>query len=384
MPIREPKKDRFQWHNECRFTLLVNGSEFFPAMLEAIEHAKRYILLEQYLVQSGHVTQRFIKALIAARQRGVTVLILLDDYGARFLEPFDREKLLGQDIKLAFYNPFRLKQFFRSLRRDHRKLLLVDGEVAYTGGAGLHDVFQQPFDPQSSWHEVMVRIEGPIVADWLQVFSETWEKVTGSTPDLPVVPVTHYPGGQPGRIALSAGLRLQEIKRSFINRVRQARQRVWLTTPYFVPSRKIRRALIQRARAGVDVRLLLPGPFSDHVWVSNAARGFYSRLLRNGVRIFEYQPVFTHAKIGLCDNWCTIGSSNLDRWNQRWNLDANQEIEDHFFSSRISTLFRDDFALSVEIDPAQWRTRSRLQRLREWLSGRMVMLLELIARSRRN
>ena len=383
MPIKKPEADRFRWHNECRFTLLVNGTEFFPAMLEAIEHANSYVLLEQYLVQSGHVTRRFVEALIRARQRGVKILVLLDDYGSRFLETLDREKLVNQDISLVFYNPFRIRQLFRSLRRDHRKLLLVDGEVAFTGGAGLHDVFQQQFDPQSSWHEVMVRIEGSIVTDWLQVFSETWEKVTGSPPDLPVVPVTHYPGGQPGRIALSAGLNLQEIKRSFINRIRQARQRVWLTTPDSL-SRKIRRALIQRARTGVDVRLLLPGPFSDHAWVSNAARGFYSSLLRNGVRIFEYQPGFTHAKIGLCDNWCTIGSSNLDRWNQRWNLDANQEIEDHFFSSRISTLFRDDFALSVEIDPALWRNRSRIQRLREWFSGRLVTLLELLARRKRN
>lgn len=380
MPLRKPKSQRFKWHNDCRFTLLINGEEFFPAMLEAIDQAEKYILLEQYLVQSGDVTRRFIDALIRARQRGVRVMMLLDDYGSRLLEPLDREKLISQDIRLVFFNPINYWRFYRSMRRDHRKLLLVDGEVAFTGGAGLHDAFLPPFEPHSAWHEVMVRIEGSVVPDWQQVFTNTWERVTGEVPDLPAIAVTRFSGGQPGRVALSESLQLQEIKRSFINRVRRANQRIWLTTPYFVPSRKIRRSLIYSARAGVDVRLLLPGPISDHAWVSNAARGFYRRLLHNGVRVFEFQSGFTHAKIGLCDNWCTIGSSNLDRWNQRWNLDANQEIEDNFFSSQVIRLFEENFAQSQEIDLTQWRARSRRQRLREWLSARLVWLLEMIVR----
>lgn len=378
MPLRKPKPNLFNWHRECRFTLLTDGKAFFPAMLAAIDQAKKFILLEQYLVQSGHVTHRFVEALIRARQRGVTVLVLLDDYGSRLLEALDRERLVSQDIKLEFFNPFSYWRFYRSLRRDHRKLLIIDGEVAFTGGAGLHDAFDSPFNPDRTWHEIMVRIEGPVVHDWQAAFFNTWEKVTGRSVELPAVPVTRFSGGQAGRVALSTGPNLQEIKRAFINHVRQAQQRVWLATPYFVPSRKIRRALRRRARAGVDVRLLLPGPISDHPWVSNAARGFYHRLLHYGVRIFEYQPRFIHAKVGLCDNWCTLGSSNLDRWNQRWNLDANQEIEDRFFSTEIIQLFEHAFSQSQEIRLSDWLRRSRRQRLREWLSARLVMLLELL------
>lgn len=380
MPLPYKQTIHFHWHSGCRFTLHVDGAQYFPAMLAAIDQAKHFILLELYLVESGHITRHFIKALIRARQRGVPVYILLDDYGSRFLEPLDREILLAQDIKLVFYNPFDYRRFYRSLRRDHRKLLLVDGVTAFTGGAGLSDAFAPPFEPQRAWHEVMVQIEGPVVADWKQVFSRTWQTVTGQLPDFPTDSKQQYSPGQSGRIALSAGLSLQEITRAFVKQVRNANQRVWLTTPYFIPSRKIRRALIRRARAGVDVRLLLPGSLSDHPWVSHAARGFYHRLLRNGIRIFEYQPRFTHAKIGLCDDWCTIGSSNLDRWNQRWNLDANQEIDARDFAAQVAQLFETDFAQSLEIDLEDWQARSKGQRLKEWLAARLVMLIELVAR----
>ena len=215
------------------------------------------------------------------------------------------------------------------------------------------------------------------------MFIDTWKSAIGNFPELPDCPGQSFTPGQPGRVSISAGLKVQNIKRSFIKRVRNAERRVWLTTPYFIPSRKIRRALTRRASDGVDVRLLLPGPLSDHPWVSHAARGFYHRLLRHGVRIFEYQPRFVHAKIGLCDNWCTIGSSNLDRWNQRWNLDANQEIDDNDFSSRVAELFETDFEQSLEIDLTLWRMRSNRQRLREWLAARLVMLIELLVRGYR-
>lgn len=383
MPSRHNKAYRFDWQVGCRFSLLIDGHRFFPVMLNAIEQARKFVLLELYLVESGHVTRRFIDALVAARQRGVAVYLLLDDYGSQGLALLDRQRLLAQGVHLRFYNPLNYRQFYRSLRRDHRKLLLIDHRIAFTGGAGLSDTFDPPFNPEGAWHEVMLQIEGPVVTDWMRQFCTTWQSSSGKSPELPASPEQHYTPGQPGRVVLSAGLGRQEIKRVFITRMRNAEQRIWLTTPYFIPARKVRRVLTQRARAGVDTRLLLPGPISDHPWVSHAARGFYHRLLRNGVRIFEYQPRFVHAKIGLCDNWCTIGSSNLDRWNQRWNLDANQEVDANDFSSDVAQLFEADFAQSIEITLSHWRKRSTTQRLREWLAARLIMLIELVIRGYR-
>jgi len=135
---------------------------------------------------------------------------------------------------------------------------------------------------------------------------------------------------------------------------------------------------------GIDVRLLLPGRFSDHPWISFAARRHYSRLLHSGIRIFEYQPSFIHAKINLCDDWVSIGSSNLDRWNQHWNLDANQAIYNPKLATEVASLFQEDFAKSVEINLEEWKRRPWLARLRERLSGRLVAWLENIMRARRD
>lgn len=380
MPFQRKQKYRFDWHEQCHFELLIDASRFYEAMLQAIEQAEKFILFELYLIESGDVTRHFIEALIRARQRDVQVEIIFDDYGARLLDQLDREKLIAQGIELYFYNPLDYRHFYRSLRRDHRKLLLIDGLVAFIGGAGLSDAFQPPFSPELAWHDVMVSAEGPVVEDWITVFADTWENIAATPLSLPSYHTKKFHNGQLGRVTIAEGPRIQEINRSFIKRIRNAEHRIWLTTPYFIASRKIRRALIHRARAGIDVRILLPGPLSDHPWVSYAGRGFYSRLLRHGVRIFEYQPRFPHAKIELCDNWCSIGSSNLDRWNQRWNLDANQEINNSDFVRDLVEMFEQDFKQSIEIDFGQWQARSRWQRLREWLSGRIVTLLESIGR----
>lgn len=380
MPLPRKQKYHFEWQEQCHFELLIDGSNFFEAMLQAIDEAEKFVLLELYLIESGNVTRRFVNALIRARQRDVEVKIIFDDYGTRLLDPLDREKLIAQGIELNFYNPVNYRRFYRSLRRDHRKLLVVDGLIAFIGGAGLSDAFQPPFFPEQAWHDVMVSAEGPVVEDWITVFTDIWKRVTTAPLALPAYHTKSFHDGQLGRVTIAEGPRLQEINRSFIKRVRNAEHRVWLTTPYFIASHKIRRSLIRCAKSGTDVRILLPGPFSDHPWVTHASRGFYSRLLRHGVRIFEYQPRFPHAKIELCDNWCSIGSSNLDRWNQRWNLDANQEIDDSDFARQVMEMFEQDFEQSIEISYTQWLSRSRWQRLREWLSGRIVMVLEAIGR----
>ncbi len=142
-----------------------------------------------------------------------------------------------------------------------------------------------------------------------------------------------------------------------------------MTTAYFVPSWRMQRALRKAARRGVDVRLLLPGEHTDHPAIRHAGRRFYYRLLQNGVRIFEYQPRFAHSKVLLCDQWSTIGSSNFDRWNLVWNLEANQEIDDQHFANTVQQMFNDDFAQCVEIDVETWHKRPWHRRFLEWYWG---------------
>lgn len=374
------KKYQFPWRSGNNFQLLIDGRQFFPCMLDAINEAQTYVCLETYLMESGKVANRFIEALINAQQRGVMIYLYLDSYGSMGLGEKDRQKLLNANIQLVLYNPHSIFQFYRSLKRDHRKLLLVDGKVGFVGGAGITDEFMPAKMPDNSWHEVMVRIEGAVLHDWLELFSHSWHTTTQSPTRLPVLNLPEQSDKSMGRLSVAEGYRYQEINRSLIKRCRNAEHKVFISTPYFLISKKLRRTLRRAARQGIDVRVLVPGKISDHPWVSHASRGYYTRLLRAGVRIFEYQPRFLHAKIQLCDNWVSIGSSNLDRWNQHWNLDANQEIEDSVFSGEVMRLFKHNFTQSEEILHANWKIRPLRQRIREWFYGRFVHILEYLSR----
>jgi phosphatidylserine/phosphatidylglycerophosphate/cardiolipin synthase-like enzyme len=370
---------RFPWRGGNRFELLVDGEQFFPAMLQAIAHARHTILLDIYLFESGRVASRFIDAFIAAAERDVAVYLLLDDFGAHELQQGDRRRLHHTGIHLAFYNPLRYGALRRNLFRDHRKLLVVDDRLAFTGGAGITDKFDTRENPQHGWHEVMLAAHGPVVTDWQRLFSESWN-LWGSPP-LDFSAVSHHStGGQAGRVTLNAPSRM-EIKRSLIKRIRSAEQRVWIATAYFIPSWKIRRLLRQAAHRGVDVRLLLPGPHTDHPAVRHAGRRFYGRLLQNGVRIFEYQPRFLHAKMLLCDDWLSVGSSNIDRWNLRWNLEANQELLGGEVTEQADELFTHDFGVSDEITHGMWQARPWYRRLQEWFWGKVDRWLERRTRS---
>jgi cardiolipin synthase len=382
MALLQAKDGRFPWREGNRYRLLVDGEQFFPAMLHAVAYARHHILLDIYLFESGHVANRFIDAFIAAAGRGVQIYLLLDDFGARGLQQSDRVRLRHNGIHLAFYNPLHYGTLRRNLFRDHRKLLVVDGHSSFTGGAGITDAFDTNDHPQLGWHEVMLEVQGTVVADWQQLFCQSWNR-WGSPPLSLTAAPPPPPGGLPGRVSLNAPSRL-EIKRSLLNRIRGAETRIWIATAYFIPSWKIRRMLRQAAHRGVDVRLLLPGPHTDHPAVRHAGRRFYARLLQNGVRIFEYQPRFLHAKMQLCDDWLSIGSSNIDRWNLRWNLEANQELLGGEIIEQANELFRHDFSQSDEISHDFWRDRPWYRRLQEWFWGKVDRWLEQRTRHHHN
>lgn len=365
----------FPWRDHNRFGLLLDGDAFYPAMLAAIAEARRHVLLEMYLIESGSVATRFIDAFCAAAARGVAVYLLLDDFGARGLRRQDRERLTTHGVRLAFFNRLRYGRLRRNFLRDHRKLLVIDGARAFVGGAGITDEFDPPGRPQQRWRETMVDIRGPVVADWQRLFAQTWRRYTRRTlPPLAEADAAAV-GRQHGRVCYSRGLLHPEITYVAINRVRHAQRRVWLATAYFVPTVKFRRALRQAAARGVDVRLLLSGPHTDHPAVRHAGRRFYPRLLRHGVRIFEYQPRFNHSKVLLCDDWASIGSSNIDRWNLHWNLEANQEVDDVSFATEVMAVLAADLAESSECLLEQLERRPWYRRLPERFWGKVDLWL---------
>lgn len=380
------KKYRYPRRRGNLYRLLVDGSRFFPAMEQSIAAARRYVLLEMYLFESGQVADRLIERLTAAAGRGVRVCLLLDGYGAFALRNGDRQRLVSGGVELAVYNPLGIQRWFSNLLRNHRKLLLVDGVVAFTGGVGITDAFDPRLTPRDYWHEIMLEIRGPSVVDWQHLFAETWNRWAARPVEAKTAPPSS--GGPKegiGRVTLHGGtVGRSEIMRSYITHIRGARQRAWLATAYFVPPWKLRQALRRQARRGLDVRLLLPGPHSDHPAVKHMGRRYYQRLLRNGVRIFEYQPRFLHLKMLLCDGWVSTGSCNADGWNYRWSLEANQEVRAGALAAEAEALFLADFGESREILYPQWVNRSWASRLREWFWGRIVLLLARISDRGRN
>ena len=375
-------KFRFEWREGNRFELLIDGVNFYPAMLDAIAAARRHILLEMYLADSGTVADRFIAALTAAAARGVAVKVLLDGFGALGLSTADRARLTEAGVELRLYNPLRAVKGVHNLARDHRKLLLVDDAIAFAGGAGITDAFDPPEQPHMRWRETMVSIRGPVLADWRDLFAEVWRRAGGTLAPAAASPAP-LAVGMRGRVEVTNAPRRHDITRTLLKSVGAARERVWIATAYFIPPWRLRRALRAAARRGVDVRLLLPGPHTDHPGVRHAGRRFYGRLLVNGVRIFEYQPRFLHSKVALCDQWVSIGSSNFDRWNGRWNLEANQAIDDAGFAASVQTMFEQDFAAAAECHYAQWRARPWVARLREYGWGKIDYWLDAALRDRR-
>ena len=373
-------KYQYPWRYNNSFQILVDGADYFSAMLSEIKDAKFQILFESYLFQSGDTANDFITELCAAKKRGVEVLILLDEYGAKGLSGKDKQKLITEDIELINYNPVNFFHLGKSLRRDHRKLLVIDDAIAFIGGAGITDEFNSRISP-AYWHDVMLKVKGNIVLDLIHSFKNIWHQQKPTSLVNAIEPASP-PGNikNKSRALISAGTERNEIIRSIISHIRSSKKKVWLTSPYFISSWKIRRALRQAARKGVDVRLVFPGPCSDHKWISYGIQRYYQRLLKSNIAIYEFQPRFSHAKIILCDDWFTIGSSNFDLWNQFLNLDVNIEIHDSFSHKKIVELFELDFSESSLVILNQWNTRSFFQHAREWCAGLIIAVLGFISR----
>jgi cardiolipin synthase len=374
-PTSQSTTTGWPWRPGNRFRFLHDNHEFFAHMLAAIGAARHYVLLEMYLVTSSDVVTQFMAALAAAHARGARVCVLFDGFGALGLRRADRRRLQTAGVELRFFNPLSAANRFANLQRDHRKLLLVDGEVAFVGGVGLTNQFA-PGPHGGAWRDLMLEIRGPVVADWQRAFARTWRRC-GPELGLAAAPAcAPYADGAPGRLSLSEARHRSVLANGVLRRIDTATVCVWIMSAYFVPSRRFRTALRRTARRGVDVRLLLPGPRTDHPWVRYAARRFYGKLMRSGVRIYEYQPRMLHAKMILCDDWVSVGSSNLDRWSFRWNLEANQEIDSAPVAAAARQLFEADFSDSRAISRRHWPQRARLDRLREWIAGGLDRLLD--------
>lgn len=372
-----------------RIELLQDGAMTFEAMFAAIDAARDHVNIESYILEADGPGEALAQRLVAACRRGVKVNLLFDGFGSLTTSPAFFERLRQAGVTLCEYNPlprWRLP-LARSLHlRDHRKLMVVDGRVGFIGGVNISAVYSSGSSPLHSHHaagcgegcrDLHLRVEGPIVQRLQRLFISHWQR--HSTTSLPLAryhPPLAAVGTQRAALAASdAGRRRNPYYSALLAAIGSARERVWLTTAYLVPPRRLLRALVQAAERGVQVELLLPG-HSDFWAPLHAGRSHYTRLLRAGVRIHERHDRLLHSKACVIDGeWCSVGSSNADWRSVLHNAEANLIVLDEGFARQLEAVFRSDVALAHGIDAETWQRRPLWQRLQETLARRFEFFL---------
>jgi cardiolipin synthase len=382
VPFQDPGEHLVEG-NQVR--LLRNGSSAFPEMLLAIGQARQQILLEMYWFGSDKIGRKFAAALAAAAQRGVEVAIIFDAVGSVGASDEMFAELERAGAQVIEFNPiapwkhrFRLS---RLTRRDHRKILVVDGRLGFTGGINIADFWLSLDEGGGGWRDDMVRIEGPAVAGLRDCFAQVWGRLHGrelSLVGFPRLPAGAFrPGrGQAVRVLGQHYFRTRhEISRSYVYYLRAASKRIFIANSYFVPDGRVLRALTRAARRGVDVRIVVPGQ-SDVDIVRHASRAVWGRLLRAGVRIFEWDESVLHTKTAVVDSsWSTIGTFNFDYLSLQMNLEVNVSVLDARFAATLEASFLDDFERCREVHWTDFRFRPLGQRLLEFIAYRLRKFL---------
>jgi cardiolipin synthase len=329
-------------------------------MLEAIRAARHEILLEMYWFGSDRTGQRFAKALIERAQQGVRVCVTYDAVGSWESDAaqFQRMREAGCDVHV--YNPPKRWRFRLSVgnRRDHRKLLVIDGKIGMTGGVNLADPWAPVAEGGQGFRDNLICIEGPAVADMRVIFDATWPH------RLPALPVPERAGDLSVHvIANDLRKNRRRIERAYLRAIRAAKRRVLIENSYFVPSWFVRSALRRAAIRGVQVSVVLPS-VSDVPIVKLVSRRSYEHLLHAGVRLYEWSQSVLHSKIAVVDDWCTVGTHNLDYRSWLYNLEINVTVEDAALAGELRDRIEQAMLVSARVDPEAWALRSRLVR---WL-----------------
>ena len=355
-----------------RVAHLENGAEIFPAMLEAIRQAKRTINFETYIYWSGEIGREFVDALSERARAGVEVQVLMDWVGSQRIDESLLDELRGAGVKVERYHPLKWYHLARINNRTHRKLLVVDGQVGFTGGVGIADNWAGNADSPEHWRDSHYRIEGPAVAQMQAAFLDNWIKTTGavlqgegyfpaleSAGDAEAQVFTASPSGGGDSMLLM-----------YLLAITSAEKTIDLAAAYFVPDELTRAALVSARRRGVRLRIIVPGTQIDAEVVRKASRANWGALLEAGADIHEYQPTMFHCKTLIVDRQLvSVGSTNFDNRSFRLNDEANLNIYDPAFAERVTAVFEQDLQRARRITLAMWQNRPWQEKLLEKASA---------------
>jgi cardiolipin synthase len=355
-----------------RIDTLRNGDEIFPAMLAAIRAAKHNIDFETYVYWSGQVGRDFADAIAERARAGVTAHVLLDWVGTQRMETEVLQSMVDAGARVEFYHPLRWYTIARINNRTHRKLLVVDGRIGFTGGVGISEEWTGHAEDPQHWRDTHFRIEGPAVAQMQSAFLDNWIKVTGevSHGEDYFPPLADAGGSEAQMFESSPTGGSESMELMYLLAITAAERSILLEAAYFIPDDLTARALVDARQRGVDIRIIVPGPYNDAKVTRYASRSTWGPLLEAGVRIFEYQPTMFHCKVLIVDGLLTsAGSTNFDNRSFRLNDEASLNVYDAKVAAVQAQIFEEDLKRSREYTIEDWKARSLRQRLSEWASS---------------
>ena len=350
-----------------RFTVLTNGDQIFPPMLKAIAEARRRVSFETYIYKAGEIADAFTRAFEDAARRGVRVNVVIDAVGGNGIPDEHVKRLEAAGCRLATFNTPSWYSLEEINYRTHRKILVVDGQVAFTGGVGIDDQWKGHAQDKEHWRDTMVQAVGPVARLMEGGFYENFAEAVGEgTPELDDETAAADTEGAAFVVRSSPSGGANDLKRVYLLGLGSARQSVDITTPYFVTDESSRWSLQDAVRRGVKIRLLVEGDITDAMPVKYASRRHYEQLMELGIEIYEYQPTMMHTKTFVVDRvWSMFGSANFDNRSLELNDELNVAVSNPDLAARLLSDFEQDLKSARRLDLQTWRQRSMLMKARE-------------------
>jgi cardiolipin synthase len=355
-----------------RARTLLNGDEIFPAMLEAIRGARRSITFETYIYWQGKVGAEFTEALVERARAGVKVHFMYDALGSGKIDKHYVEQMKAAGVQVARYNPPRWNTLARENNRTHRKLLVIDGRIGFTGGVGIADEWSGNAQDPKHWRDTHYRVEGPAAAQMQAAFMENWIETTGNVlHGEDYFPKIAPSGPHVAQVFVSSpGGGGESTQLMYLLSIAAAAKSIQLSAAYFVPDEVEIATLVAALKRGVKLQIIVPGPVIDNKVVRRASRAAWGELLRAGAEIHEYQPTMFHVKVMVVDGlWTSVGSTNFDSRSFSTNDEANLNVMDPGFAAIQRKVFESDLTRSRRITLEEWQRRPWAEKLWEHSLG---------------
>ena len=354
--------------NGNRTTTLVNGDQIFPAILETLRSARRTITFEMYIYWSGRIGKEFADVLAERARAGVKVHVLIDGLGSGKIDEDFVEQMKRAGVEVERYNPPHPLKLARLNNRTHRKGIVVDGAIGFTGGVGIADQWLGNAQSPAHWRDTHFRVEGPVVAQLQAAFMDNWTEVTGNV----LHGADYFPRLQPvgahrAQVFTSApGGGSDSMQLMYLLSIASARKDIAISAAYFLPDNVEIDTLVAALKRGVRVRIIVPGEHMDSEIVRRASRARWGDLLAAGAEIYQYEPTMFHCKVMVVDElWTSVGSTNFDNRSFAVNDEANLNVYDREFARAQMQIFEADLARARRITLEEWRARPWTEKLRE-------------------